>query len=280
MLTAELSAGLGNRLFALASAIHLSKDCNEPLTIVWDIGNGFGARFQDLFEMPNAYPIFNISRDGFHSSPLLYLKSRGIIRKLEHDTTLLLRSGAIKVLFQNENGYETLRDLVIMEKNIHIDAYSYYFPDNELNPKYYECITPSQKVLAFADKDLSKIKASTYGLHIRRTDHVDAISHSPTQLFVDMISSILSTEPGATFYLASDSLETIREITNTFGSDTILSQSNPVISRKSSEGAFCAFSDMLCLSKCRKIYGSYGSTFGKLASVLGNCELTILQDKE
>lgn len=280
MLTAELSAGLGNRLFALASALYLSKDCNEPLTIVWDVGNGFGATFQDLFELADSFPIYNISRDGFRSNPFLYLRSSSIIRKIERETTLLLRSGAIKVLFQHGNGYQTLRDLVIMEKNTHIDAYSYYLPGDVSNPAYYKGIMPSKKVLSFAEKDLIRIKSNTYGIHIRRTDHVDSIINSPTELFIDAISTVLADEPDATFYLASDSIDVINELQSMYGTQTILTQTNPILSRNSSEGAFCAFSDMLCLSKCKKIYGSHGSTFGKLASILGEKELIILHKED
>ena len=37
-----------------------------------------------------------------------------------------------------------------------------------------------------------------------------------------------------------------------------------------------AYVDMLCLSKCEKIYGSFNSTFSAMAGIIGNIECEVL----
>lgn len=277
MLYAELSAGLGNRLQALASAVHLAKICNEPITVVWDIGNGFGSKFRDLFDLPEDIPVYNITRGGFRSNPFLYLYSMRTVKKLHKETTLFLRSGGIYGINKEENGYQILQDLVKIEKNTHIDSYIGYFPEKELKPEYFSFIKPSQKILDFANPTISLLTDNTYGIHIRRTDHIDAIEHSPTVLFENTIREILAKDSDARFYVASDDTNVVNQLKKAFGNTHIISQASPVLSRNSKVGAFCAFTDMLCLSKCQKIYGSFGSTFSQLASLLGNTTLTVLK---
>ena len=53
-----------------------------------------------------------------------------------------------------------------------------------------------------------------------------------------------------------------------------------VIDRDSKEGIEEAFVEMIALSKCRKILGSYNSTFSLLPSYIGNIPLETVCRKE
>lgn len=280
MIYSELSAGLGNRLLALASAIYLAKDCNEQLEVIWDVGNGFGAHFQDLFVVPPNVTIKNISRERFTKAPILSLLSRSYIQKLYKKTTLLLRSGGIKVIRDNGGGYDTIKQLIEIERDIHIDAYSCYLPPDKMCHDSFSMIKPSEQMKSFAQSTLKKLPNNCYGFHIRRTDHFDSISHSPTSLFIDKISELVEIDSTAVFYIASDDLDVIDEIQGHVGTAKIVTQDSRVLSRKSKQGALCAYTDMLCLSKCKTIFGSFGSTFSLVASLLGNCSLEILSDSK
>lgn len=45
-----------------------------------------------------------------------------------------------------------------------------------------------------------QISSDTYGIHIRRTDHVDSIANSLLELFEEKIEEILLKEPEVRFF--------------------------------------------------------------------------------
>jgi len=101
-----------------------------------------------------------------------------------------------------------------------------------------------------------------YGFHIRRGDFVEIgnVKASPLKLFDEIYSQNKSNG-----FLASDDLSLKKRYKNL---DT-LDKKEPIY-------------DLLALSKCKKIYCSYGSGFSELAEYLGECnpERIVLVDKK
>ena len=57
-----------------------------------------------------------------------------------------------------------------------------------------------------------------------------------------------------------------------FGEDMV-AVPDGVIDRESVEGIVQAACEMQALARCKKIYGSYGSSFGEVAARLGNNDI-------
>ena len=112
------------------------------------------------------------------------------------------------------------------------------------------------------------------GVHIRRTDHVESIENSPTELFYSKMNSIME-ECNTIFYVATDDQTVLDEISKSFPVINHICFSDK-ITRISSNGMKDAYVDMLCLSKCEKIYGSFNSTFSAMAGIIGNIECEVL----
>ena len=114
----------------------------------------------------------------------------------------------------------------------------------------------------------------TVGLHIRRGDHSRSIKHSPLSLFIDAITQEIDQNADTNFYLASDSLQVKRKLLDQFG-DRIITQL-AAANRNSEEGMQDAVVDLYALSKTRKIYGSYWSSYSRVAANISNVELIVL----
>ena len=111
------------------------------------------------------------------------------------------------------------------------------------------------------------------GVHVRRTDHTEAIANSPLVLFAERMKKELETAADTSFFVATDDKEVRRELKELLPDAKLIFPQSDVIDRDSKEGIEEAFIEMLALSKCRKILGSYNSTFSLLPSYIGNIPL-------
>ena len=82
-------------------------------------------------------------------------------------------------------------------------------------------------------------------------------------------------EPDALFYLASDDAETIAHFRNRFG-DAIRTY-DKTFGRTSVQGMQDAVVEMWLLSRTKKIYGSFFSSYSGMAAKIGNIEMILMQ---
>jgi hypothetical protein len=105
------------------------------------------------------------------------------------------------------------------------------------------------------------------GVHIRRTDHVNAQQHSPTQAFIEAIDRHLAARPGAMLFLATDSPAEESALQQRYGA-RLVTAAKQHWQRSTSGGVRAAMIDLLCLSLCDVILGSYWSSFSAVAAQL------------
>ncbi|HOW26139.1 MAG TPA: hypothetical protein PK711_10770 [Bacteroidales bacterium] len=120
---------------------------------------------------------------------------------------------------------------------------------------------------------------NTIGVHIRRSDHIHSIEHSPLELFEEYMLNELSNCPEAKFYIASDD-EAVKEHFKQnpqWKSKVIFSEG--CLLRDSQEGILQAVTEFYALSRTRKILGSYWSTFSELASRIGYLNLMVVKNE-
>lgn len=102
---------------------------------------------------------------------------------------------------------------------------------------------------------------------MRRTDHTDAIANSPLALFAGRMKKNWKRIKKQVF-VATDDKEVRRELKELLPDAKLIFPQSDVIDRDSKEGIEEAFVEMIALSKCRKILGSYNSTFSLLPSYI------------
>ena len=125
-----------------------------------------------------------------------------------------------------------------------------------------------------------ELTGNCVGVHVRRTDHTDAIANSPLALFAGRMKKELEADQETSFFVATDDKEVRRELKELLPDAKLIFPQSDVIDRDSKEGIEEAFVEMIALSKCRKILGSYNSTFSLLPSYIGNIPLETVCRKE
>lgn len=110
------------------------------------------------------------------------------------------------------------------------------------------------------------------GIHIRRTDHLAAIENSSTENFVKKMQEIIAEDAEVKFFLATDDVTEQKRMIDLFG-DRIIIQQNKVWGRDNTAAMISGIVDMLCLSKCKRIIGSYTSAYSYFAAVYGQKDI-------
>ena len=108
----------------------------------------------------------------------------------------------------------------------------------------------------------------TVGVHIRRGDGASPIRYSPTHAFVRLMESEIRSDDRTEFFVASDSAEEVEHLSRLFPG-RIGSYPKRAFRRDEPEAIQDALVDMHCLSRCRKVIGSFGSSFSDVAAHVG-----------
>lgn len=264
-------AGLGNRLYAFASAYEISKRHQRKLLVLWSNDGSFAVNMKDVLDVPKDIKVINVTENSFIKAPLRVVFSKIVFWACKRNHKIYNIDDE-KVLTHDDIQNHTIA-LAEQDAAWYFRTWMSLIPEAEID---YHCIRPSESVKKRGAQLFDRIQSGTYGIHIRRADHVESIANSPLELFEKKIEEILEKEKNATFYLATDDPETKQILRKKYG-ECILIHEQAVISRKSKAGCIDAAVEMFALSKCKKIYGSYKSTYSQLAAFIGGTELEVIK---
>ena len=110
-------------------------------------------------------------------------------------------------------------------------------------------------------------------MHIRRGDHTKAKVFSPIEEFVKAMRAY---PEDTRFVVATDSLTEKTRLLEEFGAARLWFPATN-ISRMTRLGMKSALVDFIELSKCKKILGSFDSSFSQIASMYGNVPLEVVK---
>lgn len=284
--TIILEGGLGNRMRVAASAYAMAKRTGMPMRVLWTSQWGMRCRFDELFSLtPDASPKGGGSlclRDALGLEKVIYARPTW---KNLHVPRLLQRMKyrhiiyAPQIWYLNRDGFDY--EAWFRQGGTLMTAYRDFCPwtSDDLRLLFQ----PNDEVQRLIDERTADFTPSTIGIHIRRTDHQQAIDESPLELFFEAIDRSLTPDPspegeGSIYpliYLATDDEATKVALRKRYGKRVIMS--NAKATRESTDGIRDALVEMYALSRTRHIYGSAGSTFSPIAACLGDVPITILQ---
>lgn len=263
--------GLANRIRVISSAIWLSKITSHKLNVIWEINSDLNCDYNTLFcenEEFNLIPfpakfkyLHHTNNPKFSKRVKAYLRNRflGIQYNLNESD----------FLFRGFSEVEKIRRVARLNKNLFISTTQAFGEWRE----HVHCINFHQDIVNRIKKDELKLSNNTIGLHIRRTDNLIAIQNSPFELFEKLIERLSKNSANQIFFLATDDENIKNKLCNSYSNvKTFRHQLN----RNSEEGMINAAIDILTLSKCQTIYGSYWSSYSTLASLIGKCALKIV----
>jgi hypothetical protein len=290
--------GLCNRMRTIDSAITLSTNLKRDLKVIWVRNDLLNSRFNKLFEPIDGIELIETS------SQLNYIKAlklnpypkinpekkKGITRFLSkalwklqcmklnikgsvfYDELLEISSKQAPDDKENEKHvykmiYERIHRSMDVNFSNYIASCWRLYPDHE----FYARFTPIKSLQERIDKNSSTF-SETFGLHIRRTDHKEAIEMSGLDKFIALIEDKIENNDRSTFFLATDDLDTESALKKKFNGRIITTQKTS-FSRNSEEGMQNAVVDLYCLSRTKKIYGSFRSSFSQVAADISGIEV-------
>ncbi len=272
IITIEPCAGLGNRLGALASIYKIAQANHWKLNIVWKREEACYARFSKLFRLTDEdIKIAEVVEMPYRMQP--FLTMLGNLKKVPYKSNAyFVASEETKALIQKENPNETVErypEFIALLRGYDRIYIKSHFLLCTVDSKDYQFIKPSIAVEKRGMPLWTQIDDNTIGVHIRRTDHTAAIIKSPLSFFYSQMERELEENSDAKFYIASDDNEVLREMKKRYGNKCIIFD-NREASRLKEKGIIDATVELFALSKCKKILGSYNSTFSTTAALLGN----------
>ena len=267
MIIIEPCAGLGNRLLGLGSAYAVAKKLDRKLVVMWKREVGCNIRFQELFDLP--FEVVEISENGLKKEPVAQILGDRAKKKWRNSADRFLECDEVEKIKERE-GYEGLFRLIEQTPVIYLKAFG---PICEVTAESYSFVKPSKNIEEKGAYLFRELTWQCVGVHVRRTDHTEAIANSPLALFAERMKKELETAADTSFFVATDDKEVRRELKELLPDAKLIFPQSDVIDRDSKEGIEEAFIEMLALSKCRKILGSYNSTFSLLPSYIGNIPL-------
>ena len=110
---------------------------------------------------------------------------------------------------KKQKGYEGLLAVIEKEPVIYIKSFG---PLCELDAASLAFLKPSAGILQKGEPLFSQLGAKTVGVHVRRTDHTEAIANSPLSLFADKMRQEMTEVPGTDFFVATDDEGVKREL--------------------------------------------------------------------
>ena len=261
---------------AIDSAFVLSQKLQKSLTVIW-LENTPQLRcpFGQLFQPPPQVALFSPAVTS------LYLDPQAVQGPTQLKKTLLALAARVfqTVSFQKIIDNDATIDLIQTDRLATLASYQrvMILTDRSFYPtNTYGLFKPIPILEHAIEARTIAFNQNTVGLHIRRGDHKKSIEYSPLRLFIDAIEREIAQNTDTNFYLASDSLPIKRRLVNQFG-ERIITQLAPT-SRNSEQGMQDAVVDLYALSRTRKIYGSYWSSYSRVAANLSNIELVILNN--
>lgn len=269
--------GLCNRMRAIASAAALARAAGAPLTIIWVVNPDVGVRYQEIFQPADRYKIVNVHlRRSLRDAVLLLLfceweNIRGIPTRWV--TRWHFRNRIFAQVRPGDFSDRRLEEIVRGAKRTLITSWWSFYGEATLDFSMFALHQQQQEEVDEVSRTFAN---NTIGVHIRRTDNVNAIRFSPTNAFVAAMKQCIADDRGTRFFLTTDCADTERVIKSVFG-DRIVTR-NRSISRTSAEGMRDAVVDLFLLSRTSRILGSYYSTFSETAASIGRIEWVTVTD--
>ena len=172
--------GLSNRLRAISAALALANSSGRRLIVHWRDTDDCHADWKDLFETPGEFEVVDVRHSVTGNADDKF-------------------SANNPDYFDWRNTNEAIRAcLAGDEKDVYIENFRRFFPGGD-----YDWIRPVKKIRDELDSILRTMPPRRIGIHIRRTDNMEAAFISPTELFADAVRNKLESEPETAIFLAT-----------------------------------------------------------------------------
>jgi hypothetical protein len=249
---------------SLDSAISLSKKINQSLYIIWVRDSTLNCSLDELFIIPKSI------------EKLKTIHSNRELRRLHRELL-----GRFSFLYYDK-WFDHNRVARLLKQGYNFEelaGYNRIFISScdrfhESGPLFQE-IVPIKPLQDMIDSYTEGFH-SVVGVHIRRGDHVEAIKHSTTYKFIELMNKEVDEDQDTRFFLATDSPDEEHQIKEAFPG-RIITHKKRSLDRNNPHAIQDALIDLYCLSRCRKLIGSYWSSFSRVAWRMNGIDKVIIR---
>jgi hypothetical protein len=259
VITIVPEGGLCNRMRSIAAAHILARRAEQPLRVAWYRTPQLNARFETLFELADApfevtdrWAMIPVMRTGMRAIEAVWARIGGPV---------VSRWEAVPDHFDLEATTAAAR-----RGDVHIRSFAKFLSE----PDMFEVFTPQPKIQRKLDA-LSERLEGAVSVHIRRTDNAKSIERSPMSAFFALMDRELERDDDTQFFVATDSRDAYRELASRYG-ERIFEHAKVSLRRDDPAAIEDAVVDLYALGSCRKIIGSYWSSFTDTAAELRGIE--------
>lgn len=292
--------GLCNRMRTIDSAVSLADQFGKRLVVFWGRDIHLNCKYSDLFKpsehfdtieenhwlgskaflpyLPGTQPVSPVKKLIYRITKFsLNIKTELWFADFESAVSSLSNSiNPEKVQTMQDYEIKSLTFISPLIKTLNTSGSSFVCTAwrMSLGSRYARHFVPidmlQEKVNSMANQF-----TNTIGIHIRRGDHTEAKKYSSLQKFVATMANEVKKQSDINFFLATDCKATEQELLKLFP-NRLLYHTKSSYSRNSPQGVQGALVDLYCLSKTRKVLGSYFSSFSQVATeISGIKEITV-----
>lgn len=271
-------AGLGNRMRAIASFIHLKNELNAELFVIWEPDKTLNAHYKDLFEtnphftLLDSYSEYKILITRYRLTGREFFLIGPLVRLYNNFVKKIIKVDYLIFDLDIKKGYDHVKSVCKNHQTVFINTGGSISEDTE----GLRTFVPTTRIRTIINDNLKRFSENMIGIHIRRTDHKRSIENSPRILFEQKIEHYLNRHHhNVYFFLATDDPEIERFLQKKYGNNVVTY--SKTFGRDSSKGIIDAVVDLYLLSKTSKIYGSFWSSYSVIAAKLSGVPLEIVQ---
>lgn len=255
MIVVVPEGGLCNRMRVVASAALLARQARQPLHVKWYQTADFNCRFDRLFDVS----ALDFSVDEMNGSGAL-----GRLWRKRRDPFLKLRGFVVYGEALTEPGHFDAQGFLrhAAQRDMWIHTNSRLVQE----PGMYDRFKPAGRVAELIMSTAAGLDRAV-GVHVRRGDNVMAQQHSPFHRFIELMREELQEDASTRFFVATDEPGCMEELRREFGA-SVSEYSKRAYSRDDPIAIEDAMVDLYCLGRCRKLIGSYWSSFTDTAAEL------------
>lgn len=251
MVIIQPSGGLCNRMRVINSSLEFAKRKGTKLLVLWYCADELNAPFESLFQPTDAFRVINF-------------KSLKDLRKLYYQLTARTKISNADIENHTTDGVLDQDYFDSIKLPAYIFTWEHFYDADE----YFKLFRPAPELQKRIDEAVKRFDENTVSVHIRRTDQINSIAYSKTENFIELMNREVEKNPNTTFFLATDDKDEEALLRGTFPG-RIISNENRTLRRDSLDGMYDALLDLYCLAACKKIIGSYCSSFTDTAASLG-----------
>lgn len=254
---------------AIASVWLLARRVDQPMHVHWQRTEDMNCRFRELFDTQGLpFEVSESDATGWRGVlvKLATYSAEFIMQRIGHPVLNPAASAALA-------GQEQALRFWAAVGNPRIRT-CYKMISSE---RLFSFFRPTAALTAIIDGYRSRLNKAV-GVHIRRGDNVKSSRFSPTNRFIELMHAELAADPTTQFFVATDSPETFYTLQREFG-DIVFEHAKQSVDRSDRSAIRDAVVDLYCLASCRKLLGSYWSSFSDTAWEIRGIDHVIVQDE-